>query len=90
MQLPKPDKLVLAFIPYYNDGGLMPVIAFYIPKFFREVDTDFDELGVEDYNEETDTYYWPEGWYEHIANWDDFGSVKMPDPVAWYEINHPE
>lgn len=30
MELPKPDKLVLAFISYYNDGGLMPVIAFYL------------------------------------------------------------
>ena len=85
--LPPPDKLVLAFIPYYNNGGVTPVIASYIPKFSKEVN-EFDDFYIEDYDEEADTYYWPEGWYEHVANWDDLTHIKMADPVYWCEIDY--
>jgi hypothetical protein len=37
--------------------------ARWIPKFYKEDDAELF-LGTCDYDEETDMYYWPEGWYE--------------------------
>ncbi len=36
--------------------------ARYLPQYFKEDLGNF--LGDVEYNEEDDTYYWPEGWYE--------------------------
>lgn len=56
--------------------------AFYADKF--EVEENHNEV-VDwlDYDEKTDNYYLPQGWYETIDNWDDFGHVQIP-----YEITH--
>jgi len=37
-----------------------------------------------DYDEATDCYYAPEGWYECIDNWDEYSSVKVSEG----EITH--
>ena len=39
---------------------------------------DFDA----DYDEETDTYYYPEGWWEKIHNWDEYSNVAIADFVT--------
>ena len=35
------------------------------------------ESEIGEYDEETDTYYDPEGWYEAIDNWDDYTHVAV-------------
>ena len=56
--LPEPGNPVLLDI-----GKKYPIRAMWVPKFSEEVGaSDFD--GDEDYDEKTDTSYWPEGWYE--------------------------
>ena len=35
-----------------------------------------------DYNEKTDEYYFPEGWWEVIKNWDDYSCVAIEDEVT--------
>lgn len=35
------------------------------------------ESEIGEYDEETDTYYDPSGWYEAIDNWDDFTAVAV-------------
>ena len=35
-----------------------------------------------DYDEETDEYYLPEGWWECIHNWDEYSSVAIEDFVT--------
>ena len=48
---------------------------------------DFDA----DYDEETDTYYYPEGWWERIHNWDDYSYVAIADFVThWMPLPEPQ
>ena len=48
---------------------------------------DFDA----DYDEETDTYYYPEGWWEKIHNWDEYSSVAIEDFVThWMPLPEPQ
>lgn len=35
-----------------------------------------------EYDEETDEYYFPEGWWEDIKNWDEYGCVAIGDTVT--------
>jgi len=73
--LPTGAKAVLAH--YKNSLGNSRIIkAQYMPKFFEEYNSDSDGLDA-DYCEESDCYYWPEGWYEKIDNWDDYSAVVV-------------
>lgn len=74
-RLPEPDVVVLA--AYKNlHGKWRRIRAVYIPAKTRELHYDYDELeGV--YDEESDTYYWEEGWYEAIDNWDEFAYITV-------------
>lgn len=47
---------------------------------------DFDA----DYDEATDTYYYPEGWWEKIHNWDEYSNVVIADFVThWMPLPKP-
>jgi hypothetical protein len=39
--------------------------------------------GYGDYDEDEDEYYWPEGWYELIDNWEDYSAVRIH-----YDVTH--
>lgn len=43
-------------------------------QFYEDIDADYDE--------ETDEYYFPEGWWEVIKNWDDYSCVAIEDTVT--------
>lgn len=49
-------------------------------------DNDFGE-----YDEATDTYWTPEGWYEQIDNWGDYSAVKVceGEPTHWMPMPAP-
>ena len=50
----------------------------------------FDDFDA-DYDEETDTYYYPEGWWELIHNWDDYSCVAIADFVThWMPLPSTE
>lgn len=43
-----------------------------------------------EYDEETDEYYFPEGWWEVIKNWDDYSCVAISDFVThWMPLPEP-
>lgn len=51
-------------------------------EFYEDIDAD--------YNEETDEYYFPEGWWEVIKNWDDYSCVSIEDTVThWMPLPEP-
>ena len=51
-------------------------------QFYEEIDLD--------YNEDTDEYYFPEGWWEVIKNWDDYSCVAIEDKVThWMPLPYP-
>lgn len=84
-RLPEPGIKVLAH--YFNDLGKgRTICAIWVPAKTRSDsygDDDFTE-----YDEKTDKFYWPEGWYEAIENWDDLGYVKVDEGevVYWQSI----
>jgi hypothetical protein len=80
-RLPEPNIKVLAH--YFNVLGKgRTICAIWVPAKTRSDsygDDDFTE-----YDEETDKFYWPEGWYEAIENWDDLGWVKVDEGEVVY------
>ena len=79
-ELPKPGRKVIAHYIASN-GRAVSVAAKYIAQGFREVGPGDcgESLGL-DYDEATDTYYWPAGWYETVDN--------APDYEHWLICEH--
>jgi hypothetical protein len=57
-------------------------------KFSREI-SGADDL-EQDYDEESDGYYWQAGWYEIIENWDDYTHIVVNIiPTHWMQLPSP-
>lgn len=84
-QMPPNGKNVLLY--YKNEVNKNRfVIGRYVSKF---TDDDVDmESEWHDYDEKTDTYYLPAGWYENIENYEDYGSFYMScqDILFWMDL----
>jgi hypothetical protein len=81
--LPKPNTKVLAF--YLNKLGKgRTICAIWVPAKTRVSDSDIDEDLEFEYDDETDQFYWPEGWYETIENWEEFGYLKVYEGEVVY------
>ena len=80
-RLPEPNTPVLLDI-----GKMFPIRALWAGKHTVSVGTDVDDWG--EYDEETDEYYCPEGWYE----WNEHEEVHWAvseTPRAWRELPLP-
>ena len=85
-RLPKVDKPVL--ISAKNNYYEYVCVGKWVEKY--SVEDYGEEFEFTDYNEENDTYYCPEGWYEYIHNWDDYSDVFIYDEViAWQPLPEP-
>lgn len=61
----------------------------YIAKHTETVGYIADDIATE-YDEETDEFYLPEGFYERINNWDEYSSVVISDSVThWMPMPEP-
>jgi hypothetical protein len=70
---------------YINTAGKERIVrARYYRKFERDLGSDLDDSCPVDYNEDDDTYYIAEGWYELIDNWDDYYSVCITEGDVSY------
>ena len=88
-RLPEPGIKVLAH--YFNAcGKSRTVCAIWIPAKFCRDDMEIDNDDFLEYDEEDDKYYWPEGWYEEIDNWDELQSVAINEGVVdyWQPLPH--
>ena len=79
-RLPEPNTPVLLDI-----GKMFPLRAIWAGKHTVSVGTDVDDCG--EYDEETDEYYCPEGWYEWNQCEDNHWRVTET-PRAWMPL-HP-
>ena len=85
--LPKSGVKVLAC--YRNRlGNLRRIRAMWTAAKTEEADSDDAH---EEYDEATDTYYVPEGWYECIDNWGDYSSVAVTEGEVthWMPLPQP-
>ena len=90
-RLPESGVHVLACcrVKWVGGGGRSYVCdAFYsAPK--TEICSYNEDIEAE-YDEETDEYYMPEGWWEVIKNWDDYSCVAIADFVThWMPLPEP-
>lgn len=86
-RLPEPNTKKLAY--YLNShGNGRTICAIWVPAKSRSDDADFADDDFTEYDEKDDKYYWPEGWYEQIENWDDFGWVKVyeGEVIYWQDL----
>ena len=77
-ELPEAGKFVLAFV----ENSSVPIRAKYVPKFSLEP---YDQDDWCEYNEENDTYYCPEGWYE-CNKYDEINWLVHDKVIAWCEL----
>lgn len=66
-------------------------VAEYWPKYTKEDEGDWDDDAREDldYDEEKDTFYWPEGWYEMCYE-SDINYIIHGTVTYYQEIVYPE
>lgn len=85
--LPKSGEKVLACYRH-RWFNLRPIRAFWTAAKTEEADSDDARR---DYDEATDAYYVPEGWYECIDNWDDYSSVAVTEGAVthWMPLPQP-
>ena len=86
-RLPEPGVKVLAH--YFNSHGKSrTVCARWIPARFESRDFEPDDLL--EYDEDSNIFYWPEGWYEVIENWDDYECVTINEGEVthWQPLPH--
>jgi hypothetical protein len=67
--------------------------AVYIPEHSVKTEdmwSDYDDDGISIYDENEDTYYVKDGWYEVIENWDDYSNITINCEVtAWQPLPEP-
>lgn len=81
-----PEGTVL--VSYTNNYNKSRIIrAKYVQKFTQESE-DIDDFDAQ-YDEETDTYYDCEGWYEMIDNWGDYSSVAVTEGTVTHWMPLP-
>jgi hypothetical protein len=85
-RLPDSGKVVLAC--YTNRAGRVRRIrAEWVAEKSREANSEDSDIGV--YDEATDTFYDPPGWYEKIDNWGDYSSVAVCEGEVTHWMDMP-
>lgn len=88
-RMPEPGVEVLA---HYCDSYDRPktIRAIWVAAKTREHRGCDDALDC-DYDDDADQFYWPEGWYECINNWDDFDHITADegDITHWMPMPEP-
>lgn len=80
-RLPTSGLKVLAIQKTNYLQNRVTIVGHWVEKFSEEAgDSEFD-----DYCEEKDEYYLPEGWYEDQYNWGEYAAIKVNDDA---DITH--
>lgn len=84
-RLPEPSVKVLAH--YFNALGKdRTICAIWVPAKSRSDKGDLDADDFLEYDDESDKYHWPEGWYEAIENWEELGWAKVYEgEIAYWQ-----
>lgn len=85
-RLPESGQHVLACCKYGN--GAYVCCAFHTESMKEVCRFDCDAGAI--YDEDTDEYYFPEGWWESVKNWDECTCVAIGDFVThWMTLPGP-
>ena len=78
--LPAKGRKVLAFYTNSRGNGRTIRAEWVSPKTSESG----DDSDIGEYDEDTDCYYDPEGWYECMDNWDDYRLITVHEG----EVSH--
>lgn len=81
-RLPESGEHVLVCCETRHSKGRYVCDAFYTAHKTKTCSWDDDIDSV--YDDDTDEYYMPEGWWEVIKNWDDYSCVAIEDFVLYW------
>jgi hypothetical protein len=87
-----PDSGVTVLACYRNAlGNVRRIRAQWVAARSQEAGLNDDNNEFDEYDEETDTYFVPEGWHECMDNWDDYTSVAVHQGVVshWMPLPAP-
>ena len=86
-RLPESERTVLAYYLNSHNKGRR-IRAEYIAAKTKGADDGWDEEYTAEYDEETDQYFWPAGWYEVMDNWDGLTHVAVVegDVTHWMPL----
>lgn len=73
-QMPKSGQTVLALQKWDHSGRPSIIRAAWVAAKAEESSPESD---IGEYDEATDTYYDPEGWYEQISHWDEISAAGV-------------
>ena len=83
----KPSAGQKVIASYVNSSGKRrTVIARWVAAKTEESNENSD---IGEYDEATDAYYDPEGWYECIDNWDDFTAIVINEGEVTHWMPRP-
>lgn len=84
-RMPKSGQIVLALQRWDRSEKLSVIRAAWSAPKTEEASPESDHA---EYDEATDTYYEPEGWYEQMSHWDDYAAVFVSGAtiVAWMPL----
>ena len=90
-EMPKSGTHVLVCCEVRGIGGY---VGHYVCDAFhtdaRTIPCQYSDDIDSEYDEETDEYYFPDGWWEVIKNWDDYSCVAISDFVThWMPLPEP-
>ena len=90
-EMPKSGTHVLACCEVRGIGGYR---SRYVCDAFhtdaKSIPCQYSDDIDSEYDDETDEYYFPEGWWEVIKNWDDYSCVAISDFVThWMPLPEP-
>jgi len=77
---------------YLNRSGKRRrIMAEYFRRYTVEANMDDSSEGVSEYCEEKDTYFYAEGWWERIDNWEDYSFIVVHEGeiTHWMPLPNP-
>jgi len=87
-RLPESGKHVLLCCEIRPSGKRYVCDGYYAAS--KSITSDYGSEWDCEYDEETDEYYLPAGYYEVIKNWDDYSSIVIDDFVTqWKPLPEP-
>lgn len=73
--LPNHNQEVLICQKYGNKDYQAVFTGYYAERFKNESRSETEWDGIDDYCEEKDCFFEPQGWYENQYNWDEFAGI---------------
>lgn len=85
--MPEHGKKVLA--TYKNQSGRNRIVVAHFWERWK-AESNCEDGANDEYSEALDNYFYKEGWYEQVDNWDDFYAIAVNEGEVSHWMPLPE